>query len=62
LNYGYRLSAKDEISIELITWKYSGPLGRHLGPDFDNPTSDYPGDVKSLGAGLAYKRFLWKGF
>lgn len=61
LNYGYRLSPKDEISIEAITWRYSGPLGRPLGPDFDNPNSDYPGDVKSLGLGLAYKRFLWKG-
>jgi len=61
LNYGYRLSRNDELSIELITWRYSGPLGRPLGPDLDNPESDYPGDVKSLGAGLAYKRLLWKG-
>ena len=28
LNYGYRFSSKDEISIEAITWTYQGPLGR----------------------------------
>ena len=61
LNYGYRLSSKDELSIEAMTWRYSGPLGRQYGPDFENEESDYSGDVKSLGLGLAYKRLLWKG-
>jgi len=61
LNYGYRFSSKDELSIEAITWRYSGPLGRPFGPDYESPDSEYPGDVKSLGVGVAYKRFLWKG-
>jgi len=61
LNYGYRFSSKDELSVEAITWRFSGPPGRPFGPNYDNPESDYPGDVKSLGGGLAYKRFLWKG-
>lgn len=61
LNYGYRLTPKDELSFEVITWAYQGPLGRPLGPDHDAPESNYRGDVKSLGAGLSYKRFLWKG-
>jgi len=61
INYGYRFSPKDEISIEAITWAYQGPLGRPYGPDYENADSNYPGDVKSLGAGLAYKRLLWKG-
>ncbi len=62
LNYGYRITPKDVLSFEAITWKYSGPLGRPYGPDFDNEESDFPGHVKAFGAGLAYKRFLWKGF
>ncbi len=61
LNYGYRFSSKDELSIEFITWRYSGPLGRPLGPDYENHESDFPGDIKSKGIGLAYKRLLWKG-
>ncbi|WP_071596795.1 hypothetical protein [Neolewinella persica] len=61
LSYGYRPTAKDEISIEAITWVYRGPGGRPHGPDFENPASDFPGDVKAFGVGFAYKRFLWKG-
>jgi hypothetical protein len=61
LNYGYRLSAHDEISIEAITWAYQGPLGRPYGPDYENSASGFPGDVKAIGGGLAYKRLLWKG-
>lgn len=62
LNYGYRFSKKDELSIELKTWTYQGPLGRPYGPDYESADSGFPGDVKAYGAGLAYKRLLWKGF
>jgi hypothetical protein len=61
LNYGYRLTPKDVISIEAITWAYRGPLGRPYGPDYENVNSDFPGKVKAYGLGLAYKRFIWKG-
>lgn len=61
LNYGYRLTAKDVLSVEAITWTYTGPLGRPYGPDYDNKDSDFPGRVKAFGLGLAYKRFIWKG-
>ena len=60
LNYGYRLTPKDVLSIEAITWTYLGPLGRPYGPDYEQERSNYPGSVRSLGGGLAYKRFLWK--
>lgn len=61
LNYGYRLSPKDEISVEAITWTYQGPLGRPYGPDYEKAESGFPGDIKAVGAGLAYKRLIWKG-
>ena len=59
LNYGYRITPKDVISVEAITWTYQGPLGRQYGPDHENPASNFPGEVQAIGAGLAYKRFLW---
>ncbi len=61
LNYGYRITRKDVISIEAITWEYKGPVGRPYGSDFDNEQSNFPGYVKAYGVGLAYKRFIWKG-
>ncbi|MBU2912833.1 MULTISPECIES: hypothetical protein [Reichenbachiella] len=59
LNYGYRLTPKDVLSIEAITWQYQGPLGRSYGSESDD--SDFPGAVRAFGVGLAYKHFLWKG-
>ena len=61
LNYGYRINPKNVLSVEAITWNYYGPLGRQYGPDFENPESNFPGRVRAIGVGLAYKRFLWKG-
>ncbi len=61
LNYGYRLNAVSELSIEAITWAYQGPLGRPYGPDYEQESTGFPGDVKAFGAGIAYKRLLWKG-
>ncbi len=60
LNYGYRITPRNVVSFEAITWTYPGPLGRPYGPDFDNPKSNFPGKVQAYGSGLAYKRFLWK--
>ncbi len=60
LNLGYRITPRDVVSIEVITWTYKGPLGRPYGSDFDNPKSNFPGKVQARGAGLSYKRFFWK--
>jgi hypothetical protein len=63
LNLGYRLSGKDAISLELITWKYAWPLG--INPFFNNsygkPEEKFPGYVRDYGIALAYQRFFWKG-
>jgi hypothetical protein len=60
LNYGYRITPKDVVSIEAITWEYKGPLGRPYGENYENDSSNFPGSVKAFGLGLAYKRFIWK--
>jgi len=60
LNLGYRITQKDVISFEAITWTYDGPLGRPYGPDHNDEASNFPGKVRAYGAGFAYQRFLWK--
>lgn len=62
LNYGYRLTPKDVVSIEAITWTYKAPLGIPYGSSYGAETENYPGSVKSVGLALAYQRFLWKNF
>jgi hypothetical protein len=55
LNFGYRLTTKDNLIAEAITWTYYEPLGTYGSSD-----EFYPGKVKAYGIGLGYQRFLWK--
>ena len=55
LNYGYRLTHKDNIVVEAITWTYYEPLGT-----YGSSEEFYPGKVRSYGIGLGYQRFHWK--
>lgn len=57
LNLGYRITPKDIIIVEAITWRYHAPNGGVLG----DTKEKYPGYVKDMGVGLAYQRFFWKG-
>jgi hypothetical protein len=61
LNFGYRITPKDVISLETKTWKTAWPIGIPYGKSFEAPGEGYPGYVRSFGVGLAYQRFLWKG-
>jgi hypothetical protein len=62
LNAGYRLTPRDTLSVEAITWRYYHPLGiPYWGGSFESPDEEYPGHVREYGVGLAYQRFLWKG-
>lgn len=61
LNLGYRLTGKDALSIEFITWKYSWPLGIPYGKSFDAPNEKFPGYIREFGFDVAYQRFWWKG-
>lgn len=55
LNYGYRLTSKDNIIVEALTWTYYEPLGT-----YGSSEEFYPGKVTACGIGLGYQRFLWK--
>ncbi|MEM8527565.1 MAG: hypothetical protein AAGG68_23185 [Bacteroidota bacterium] len=61
LNFGYRLTPKDAISIELKTWKYACPLGIPYGSSFEAPGENFPGFIREKGFALAYQHFWWKG-
>lgn len=63
LNLGYRITGKDVISLELITWKYAWPLGINpfYNKAYGTPEEKFPGYVRDYGVGMAYQRYLWKG-
>ncbi len=61
LNFGYRITPKDVISIEAKTWKYAWPLGIPYGDSRTAPAEKYPGYAREFGIGIVYQRFLWKG-
>jgi hypothetical protein len=61
LNFGYRITEKDVVSLELKTWKYSWPLGIPYGASFEAPEEKFPGYIREYGFALVYQRFWWKG-
>lgn len=63
LNFGYRITGKDVLSLELITWKHSWPLGINpfYNKAYGTPEEKFPGTIREYGAGLAYQRYFWKG-
>ena len=62
LNIGYKLTPRDRLSVEAITWRYYHPLGIPWGESGDAPENAYPGHVREFGVGLEYQRLLAKGF
>jgi hypothetical protein len=61
LNFGYRVTPKDVISLEAITWKNSAPIGIPYGSSFGEDSENYPGSIREYGIGVVYQRFIWKG-
>lgn len=63
LNLGYRITGKDVISLELITWKSAWPLGINpfLSKSYGKQEEKYPGYIRDYGVGIAYQRFFGKG-
>lgn len=61
LHFGYHITPKDVVSLELKTWRYAWPLGIPYGKSFQAPGENYPGHIKAFGIGLVYQRFWWKG-
>lgn len=63
LNIGYRITGKDVVSLELITWKHAWPLGINpfYNKSYGKPEEKFSGYIREYGIGLAYQRYLWKG-
>lgn len=60
LNAGYRITSRDTLSVEAMTWQYYHPLGIPWGKSYGAADEEYPGHVREVGVGIAYQRFLWK--
>jgi hypothetical protein len=61
LNFGYRITEKDVISLEAITWTVDRPTGIPYGSSYTDKSEDYAGSIREYGIGIVYQRFLWKG-
>lgn len=61
VNFGVRLTPKDVLTFEAITWQYHEPLGIPYGPDKGHSDNAFPGRARDIGIGVAYQRFLWRG-
>jgi hypothetical protein len=61
LNFGYRITRKDAISLEFKTWKYAWPIGIPYGKSFEAEGEGFPGYIREYGVSLNYQRFLWNG-
>lgn len=61
LNFGYRITPKDVLSLDFKRSIYSWPIGIPFGPSFDKPGLNYPGHARILAPTIGYQRFLWKG-
>jgi hypothetical protein len=61
LNFGYRITGKDVISLEFKTWKYAWPIGIPYGKSFEAEGKGFPGYIREHGVSLSYYRFLWRG-
>lgn len=57
LNFGIRLTPTDTLSLEAVTWQVFRPTGIQYWQSGD----PFPGKVRSLGVGVAYQRYLWRG-
>ncbi|MDR6806917.1 hypothetical protein J2Y45_004109 [Dyadobacter sp. BE34] len=61
LNFGYRITGKDVISLEFKTWRYAWPIGIPYGKSYEAEGEGFPGYIREHGVSLNYQRFLWKG-
>ncbi|MBK0383072.1 hypothetical protein I5M32_08885 [Pedobacter sp. SD-b] len=62
LNFGYRITFKDVLSLDFKRSIYSWPIGIPFGsPSFDKPGEGYSGHARILAPTVGYQRFLWKG-
>jgi len=62
LNFGYRITPKDVVSLDFKRSIYSFPIGIPFGSSsFDKPGENYPGHARILAPTIGYQRFWWKG-
>ena len=63
LNFWYRITGKDVITLEPKTWKYAWPNGIQLflNKSYGKPEEEFPGYIREYGLSVTFKRFFWNG-
>jgi hypothetical protein len=63
VNLGYRITRRDVISLELITWKHAWPLGINpfYNKAYGTAEEKFPGYIREHGFGFAYQRYFLNG-
>ncbi|OBX21357.1 hypothetical protein LX77_01391 [Gelidibacter algens] len=62
LNFGYRITPKDVVSLDLKRSVYNFPIGLPFGSSsYDKPGEEYPGHGRIVAPTIGYQRFIWKG-
>lgn len=61
INLGYRITGKDNVSLEIKTWKYAWSLGIPYGRSFEASEEQFPGYIREYGFAIAYQHYWWKG-
>lgn len=61
LNFGFRITPKDVVSLDFKRSIYSWPIGIPFGKDFDKPGLNYSGHARIFAPTIGYQRFLFKG-
>ena len=56
-----KFSAKHELVIEPLTWSYRAPVGIPYGSSFGDSKEEYPGFVRSIGVGVGWRYYLYRG-
>lgn len=62
LNFGYRVTGRDVVSLEIKTWKYGWPIGIPYGKSYEAEGEGFPGYIREYGISLNYQRFFRKQF
>lgn len=57
----FTIGARGAVAFGALTWKYHAPIGIPYGSSLGDPAEDYPGFVRSVGAGVGWRQRLYHG-
>ncbi len=61
LEVNRRFGERHALEIEPVTWTYHAPIGIPYGSSYGDRGQDYPGFVRSIGIGVGWRCYLYRG-